>query len=156
MHGRVGILLCLLYGIPPPPLLPSRLCLFLAPVRVGGGRGGRRQEVRSFQGEGRSRGCGVPVFRRGLLRDGQRGSKDEFEAYAYWSLAATSNNRARSSLTALEADLTSSARLFGQQRAKDLQKEIEDNIVASKTKGGWPRSLACRGRRPSRWSRVCR
>jgi TPR repeat protein len=62
--------------------------------------------------------------------------KDEFEAYAYWSLAATSNNRARSSLTTLEADLTSSARLFGQQRAKDLQKEIEDNIVASKTKGG--------------------
>lgn len=63
--------------------------------------------------------------------------KDQLEAYAYWSLAAASKDlKARRSLAALEAEMTMSVRLLGQQRAKELQKEIEDNIAANKAKGG--------------------
>ena len=60
--------------------------------------------------------------------------KDQLEAYAYWSLAAASKDpKARRSLATLEAEMTMSVRLLGQQRAKELQKDIEDNIAANKS-----------------------
>lgn len=63
--------------------------------------------------------------------------KDQLEAYAYWTLAAASNDtKARRSLATLEADMTMSVRLLGQQRAKELQKEIEANVAANKAKVG--------------------
>jgi len=63
--------------------------------------------------------------------------KDQLEAYAYWALAAASKDpKARRSLATLEAEMTMSVRLLGQQRAKELQKDIEDNIAANKSKGG--------------------
>jgi TPR repeat protein len=52
-------------------------------------------------------------------------AKDEVEAYAYWSLARNTDVDARKILAALEKKLSPEARLRGQQRTKELQKEIE-------------------------------
>jgi len=51
-------------------------------------------------------------------------AKDDIEAYAYLNLAGITNERARKKLAELEAKLTPDARLKGQQRTKELQKEI--------------------------------
>jgi TPR repeat protein len=52
-------------------------------------------------------------------------AKDEVEAYAYYSLVAVPSEFAKKELTELEKGMTHDARLRGQQRAKELQKEIE-------------------------------
>jgi TPR repeat protein len=51
--------------------------------------------------------------------------KDYLEAYAFYNLAAVSDEAAREELLELERDLSNADRLLGQQRTKDLQKEIE-------------------------------
>ena len=56
---------------------------------------------------------------------GEGVAKDVIEAYAYWSLAGITAEAARESLAILEKQMSSDARLLGQQRAKQLQKEIE-------------------------------
>jgi hypothetical protein len=52
-------------------------------------------------------------------------AKDVIEAYAYWSLAGIKAEAARESLAILEKQMSPDARLLGQQRAKQMQKEIE-------------------------------
>ena len=56
--------------------------------------------------------------------------KDEIEAYAYYNLAGITYEKARNNLTTLEKKLSPEARLRGQQRTKELQKEIEAKIAA--------------------------
>jgi TPR repeat protein len=55
-------------------------------------------------------------------------AKDEIEAYAYWNLAGISNEMARNNLAILEKKISPDARLLGQQRTKQLQKEIEGRL----------------------------
>ena len=56
-------------------------------------------------------------------------AKDEIEAYAYWNLAGITDEDARKSLAILEKKLSPEVRLRGQQRTKELQKEIEAKIA---------------------------
>lgn len=62
--------------------------------------------------------------------------KDQIQAFAYWSLAAMTNDRARRSLATLAAEMSVTSRSYGQQQAKRLQQEIVDNIASSKRKVG--------------------
>jgi hypothetical protein len=52
-------------------------------------------------------------------------TKDEIEAYAYWNLAGITHEKARNNLAILEMKMSPDARLLGQQRTKQLRKEIE-------------------------------
>ena len=52
-------------------------------------------------------------------------AKDEIEAYAYWNLAGITEEMARKNLAILEEGMSPDARLLGQQRTKQLQKEID-------------------------------
>ena len=58
--------------------------------------------------------------------NGEGVAKDEVEAYAYWNLSGITLEPARRKLAILENKMSSDARLLGQQRAKFLQKEIEE------------------------------
>jgi hypothetical protein len=51
--------------------------------------------------------------------------KDEVEAYAYFNLAAASDESWRKEVSRLESEITPDARLAGQQRSKQLLKEFE-------------------------------
>jgi len=55
-------------------------------------------------------------------------AKDEIEAYAYYNLAGITEEGARKNLVLLEKDMSPDARLLGQQRTKQLQKEIEGRL----------------------------
>ena len=59
--------------------------------------------------------------------------KNEIEAYALYELAESKNEEAGKRLAAIEKTLSPEARLRGQQRAKELQKEIDAKIAAKKT-----------------------
>ena len=59
---------------------------------------------------------------------GEGVAKDEIEAYAYWNLAGITDEDARHNLAILEKNMSSDARLLGQQRTKQLQKEIEGRL----------------------------
>jgi TPR repeat protein len=52
-------------------------------------------------------------------------TKDEVEAYACYNIAAISIGQARHNLEAIEKKLPTEARLRGQQRSRELQREIE-------------------------------
>jgi hypothetical protein len=58
--------------------------------------------------------------------------KDEIEAYAYFNLAGIRYEDARKALARLEARMTPEARLKGQHRTKELQKEIEARNASNK------------------------
>ena len=55
-------------------------------------------------------------------------AKDEIEAYAYWNLAGVTLEIARKNLAILEKKLPPDARLLGQQRTKQLEKEISGRL----------------------------
>jgi hypothetical protein len=57
-------------------------------------------------------------------------AKDEVEAYAYFNLAQPWSWGASGKLAILEKGMSPDARLRGQQRTKELQKEIETKIAA--------------------------
>ena len=59
--------------------------------------------------------------------------KNEIEAYALYELAESKNEEAGKRLAAIEKTLSPEARLRGQQRTKELQKEIDAKIAAKKT-----------------------
>ena len=54
--------------------------------------------------------------------------KNEIEAYAFYNLAGITNERARSNLAILEKGMSPDARLLGQRRTIQLQKEIEGRL----------------------------
>ena len=60
--------------------------------------------------------------------------KDLVEAYAYYKLAGITDEDARKMAAVLEKGMSPDARLRGQQRTKELQKQIEAKI-ASKAAG---------------------
>ncbi len=64
--------------------------------------------------------------------NGEGVTKDEVEAYAYWNLVRITDEQARSNLAILEKKMSPEARLLGQRRTKELQKEIEAKIAAKK------------------------
>ena len=51
--------------------------------------------------------------------------KDEIEAYAYYNLAAVQLESAREKMADLEERLPTTARLKGQQRSRQIQREID-------------------------------
>jgi hypothetical protein len=59
---------------------------------------------------------------------GEGVAKDEIEAYAYCNLAGITLEHARKNLAILEKKMSPDARLLGQQRTKQLQKEIEGRL----------------------------
>ena len=60
-------------------------------------------------------------------RNGEGVLKDEVEAYAYFNIAAITDEEARQHLDELEEDLPKAARLAGQARSRKLLKEIESH-----------------------------
>lgn len=58
-------------------------------------------------------------------------AKDEIEAYAYWNLAGITDELARKNLAILEREMSPDARLLGQQRTKQLRKEIEGRLESA-------------------------
>ncbi len=58
-------------------------------------------------------------------RDGEGVPKDEVEAYAYFNLAAVTNDEARNLLREIAECMPRSAQLAGQARSRRLLKEIE-------------------------------
>lgn len=69
-----------------------------------------------------------------FYHDGMGMGKDEIEAFAYWTLAAITDTEARGKLADLKGKMTPAALSRGEQRAKELQKEIESKM-ATKKKG---------------------
>jgi hypothetical protein len=59
-------------------------------------------------------------------------TKDLVEAFAYWSLAGKTDEVARRNIARLKTLMSPADLLRGQQRAKELQKEIEVKIAATK------------------------
>ena len=59
-------------------------------------------------------------------------AKDEVEAYALYSLAGIKAEAARKNFAILDMGMSPDARIRGQQRAKELKKEIEAKIAAKK------------------------
>ena len=57
--------------------------------------------------------------------NGEGVTKDEIEAYAYYNLARITNESARRNLAILEKKMSRDEIASGQQRTKQLQKEIE-------------------------------
>jgi len=64
--------------------------------------------------------------------NGQGVPKDEIEAYAYWNLAQVTDEKSRRNFSRLEEALSPEERLKGQQRTRELQKDIEAKIAAKK------------------------
>jgi TPR repeat protein len=58
-------------------------------------------------------------------RNGEGVLKDEVEAYAYFNIAAITEDDARQLLDEMEEGLPKAARLAGQARSRKLMKEIE-------------------------------
>jgi len=56
--------------------------------------------------------------------------KDEVEAYAFYNIASVADRDARKALARLEKKMSPDARLLGQQRSKELKKEIEAKVGA--------------------------
>ena len=59
-------------------------------------------------------------------------SKDEIEAYAYWSIAGRFSDDARVSLAVLEKQMSAGKIAVGQKRTKELQKEISTKMAAKR------------------------
>jgi TPR repeat protein len=72
------------------------------------------------------RGHDLAQFELGVCyRNGEGVARNEVEAYAYFNLAGITFERARENLAILEKGMSPDARTRGQQRTKELQKEIE-------------------------------
>ena len=77
-------------------------------------------------------GEAVAQFELGLCyATGEGVAKDEIEAYAYFNISGITYEGARRKLTILENQMSPDARLLGQQRTKQLQKEIEGRLEST-------------------------
>lgn len=70
--------------------------------------------------------AGALVVLSKLSLEGRGMPKDEIEAYAYINLAASKDEAFRGYFNELESRLPANVRFAGQQRTKQLQKELED------------------------------
>jgi TPR repeat protein len=68
------------------------------------------------------------LYLAACLENGEGVARDEIEAYAYYNLAGITNEQARARLSNLEKRMTPEARLLGQDRTKQLQREIEGKL----------------------------
>ena len=115
--------------------LSAVLLTVLALLPSSASAGMTPEEVKTFQvtKADAEKGTASAQFALGLLYDMGKGvAKDEIEAYAYWSLARTTNEDARKNLAILEKGMSPDARIRGQQRTKELQKVIEADMAAKK------------------------
>ncbi len=64
--------------------------------------------------------------------NGEGVPKDEIEAYAYFNLAAIQCEVSRTKLAQLEEYLPMSARLAGQQRSRQMRKDIDAHWAKKK------------------------
>lgn len=71
--------------------------------------------------------AGALVVLSRLSLEGRGMPKDEIEAYAYINLAASKDEVFRGYFTEMESRLPANVRFAGQQRTKQLQKELEDD-----------------------------
>ena len=97
------------------------------------GRGAAKDEVEAVKWyrKAADQGHAKAQFNLGTCyRNGHGVAKDEVEAYAFYNLAGITNENARKNLAILEKGMSPDARLRGQQRSKELQKEIETKIAA--------------------------
>ena len=65
------------------------------------------------------------------LYQGKGVAKDEIEAYAYFNLAGVTLEVARTNLAEIEKAMSPDARLLGQQRTRQLRKEIEGRLESA-------------------------
>ena len=115
-HWLSAILLAVL------ALLPSSASAGMTPEEV---KAFDRRKALAVIGDAESQyNLGICYFK------GEGVAKDEIEAYAYYNLAGITDEDARKNLAVLEKKLSPEARLRGQQRTKELQKEIEAKIAA--------------------------
>ena len=64
-----------------------------------------------------------------MYESGRGVPKDDIEAYAWYNLAAISNESARTNRDALSQNLLPQAQLLAQQRTKQLLQEIENREI---------------------------
>ncbi len=111
----------------------DREAQFSLGLRYDNGEGVAKDEVEAVKWyrKAADQGHAKAQFNLGTCyRNGEGVAKDEIEAYAYYNLAGITNENARKNLAILEKGMSPDARLRGQQRSKELQKEIETKIAA--------------------------
>jgi TPR repeat protein len=99
------------------------------------GKGVTKDEVEAVKWYRKSadQGYAEAQYNLGVCYDNGEGVlKDEIEAYAYCNLAGITSEIALKNLAILEKKLPPEARVRGQQRSKELQKEIEAKIASMK------------------------
>lgn len=99
------------------------------------GRGVAKDEVEAVKWyrKAAEQGFALAQFNLGNCYANGRGvAKDEIEAYAYYNLAGTTDEDARKNRTLLENKMSRDEIAAAQKRTKELQKEIESKIAASK------------------------
>jgi TPR repeat protein len=104
-------------------------------IWLSDGTGVAKDELESFKWYRRAADKGYPLAQNALGRCYERGEgvvKDEVEAYAYFNLAAVSNGEARFNRGKLEKSMRADSRILGQQRTKELQKEIEEKKASKR------------------------
>ena len=102
-----------------------------------GGRGVAKDEVEAVKWYRKAADQGDAVAQfclGGSYSFGGGVAKDEVEAYAYYSLAGITFELARTNRAFLAGGMSPDARIRGQQRAKELQKEIDAKIAAKKAR----------------------
>ena len=95
------------------------------------GEGVAKDQVQavSWYRKAAEQGLAKAQYNLGVCYDNGEGvAKDEIEAYAYYNLAGITDENARKNLAILEKKMSPDARLLGQQRTKQLQKEIEGRM----------------------------
>jgi TPR repeat protein len=100
------------------------------------GTGVAKDELESFKWYRRAADKGYPLALNALGGCYERGEgvvKDEVAAYAYYNLAAVSMEEARFNRGKLEKSIRADSRILGQQRTKELQKEIEAKMASKRT-----------------------
>ena len=113
---------------PPRPWLSAVLLAVLVFLPLSASAGMTPKEVNAFQGykaEAEKGNRGAQFILGLCYAAGEGVAKNQVEAYAYLSLAGIEYEPARKDLAILENRMSPDARLRGQQRTKELQKEIE-------------------------------
>lgn len=75
------------------------------------------------------KGATIALYMLGhAYETGEGVAKDEIEAYAYFNLAGVTEKGARERIATMEETMQPNVRLLGQQRTRELRKEIEGKI----------------------------
>ena len=109
----------------------DRVAQYNMGINYASGLGVAKDQVQAVSWYRKAAEQGVTMAQYNLghrYRKGEGVAKDEIEAYAYYNLAGITDEVARENLAILEKKMSPDARLLGQQRTKQLQKEIEGRL----------------------------